>query len=72
MEIENTIRADQLAFDLTLSEIKLILDIIDINNEMVSVASVKNKIMGILFDKDFLKNNLIHLGSSEEEQMKEA
>ena len=71
LEIGNRIKADSLTFDLTMSEIKLILDIVDINEEMVCVASVKSKIMNILLDKEFLKNNLLHLGSSVEEQRRE-
>lgn len=42
LEISNLIKADSVTFDLTMSEIKLILDILDINEEMISVASVKN------------------------------
>ena len=49
--------------NLTYSEVKLILDIIDIYQEMVHLASVKNLIMQTLIDKDFLKNNLLHLSS---------
>ena len=54
-----------------MSEIKLVLDILDINEEMISVASVKNQIMKILLDRDFLKNNLLHLGNSKEDLVKD-
>jgi len=64
MEISNTIKADLLNIELTYSEIKLILDIVDIYQEMVHLASVKNIIMGTLLDREFLKTNLLHLGSS--------
>ncbi len=64
MEISNTIKAEQLNIDLTFSEIKLIFDIIDIYEEMVHIASVKNLIMFTLLDKEFLKSNLLHLGTS--------
>jgi len=47
-----------------MSEAKLILDIVDIYIKMVKKASVKTKIMDILLDPDFLKSNLLHLGSS--------
>ena len=40
------------------------MDIVDIYEEMVSIAGVKNVIMGTLLDKEFLKNNLLHLGNS--------
>ncbi len=72
MEISNTIKADSVNVNLTYSEIKLILDIIDIYQEMVHVASVKNIIMSTLLDKEFLKSNLLHLGNSQEELAKEA
>ena len=71
MEISNTIKVDDLTFDLTMSEVKLILDIVDIYIQMVSAASVKNRIMHILLDKEFLKSNLLYLGSSQEETAKE-
>ena len=64
IEITNTIKAEQLNIDLTFSEIKLIFDIIDIYEEMVHIASVKNLIMFTLLDKEFLKSNLLHLGTS--------
>ena len=64
MEITNTVKAESLNIDLTFSEIKLIFDIIDIYEEMVHIASVKNIIMGTLLDKEFLKSNLLHLGTS--------
>ena len=60
MEISNSIKAQVVAFELTFSEIKLILDIIDIYLEMVALASVKNLIMGTLLDREFLKSNLLH------------
>lgn len=62
MEISNSIKIDSLHCDLTFSEVKLILDIVDIYEEMVSIASVKNVIMGTLLDREFLKNNLLHVG----------
>jgi hypothetical protein len=64
MEISNTIKADSVNINLTYSEVKLILDIIDIYQEMVHIASVKNIIMSTLLDKEFLKSNLLHLGNS--------
>jgi hypothetical protein len=64
MEISNVIKAESLVVELTFSEIKLILDVIDIYEEMVHIASVKNLIMGTLLDKEFLKSNLLHLGNS--------
>lgn len=64
MEIQNVIKAESLNLSLTYSEIKLILDIIDIYQEMVHIASVKNVIMNTLLDKEFLKSNLLHLGNS--------
>jgi hypothetical protein len=63
MEISNRIKIESLLMNLTYSEVKLILDIIDIYQEMVHLASVKNLIMQTLIDKDFLKNNLLHLSS---------
>lgn len=72
MEITNTVKAESLNIDLTFSEIKLIFDIIDIYEEMVHIASVKNIIMGTLLDKEFLKSNLLHLGTSQEDQAKES
>lgn len=64
MEISNSIKIESLDCDLTFSEVKFIMDIVDIYEEMVSIASVKNVIMGTLLDKEFLKNNLLHLGNS--------
>jgi hypothetical protein len=64
MEISNTIKADSVNINITYSEIKMILDIIDIYEEMVHMASVKHIIMGTLLDKEFLKSNLLHLGNS--------
>ncbi len=72
MEISNTIKADSVNVNLTYSEIKLILGIIDIYQEMVHIASVKNIIMGTLLDKEFLKSNLLHLGNSQEDSVKES
>jgi hypothetical protein len=72
MEIQNSIKAENLSVNLTYSEIKLILDIIDIYQEMVHLASVKNVIMNTLLEKEFLKSNLLHLGNSQEDQAKEA
>lgn len=67
MEISNTIKAETVDIDLTYSELKLIFDIIDIYQEMVHIASVKNIIMGTLLDREFLKSNLLHLGNSHED-----
>ena len=64
MEIGNSIRAETLDLDITFSEVKLIFDIIDIYQEMVYIASVKNMIMGTLLEREFLKSNLLHLGHS--------
>ena len=64
MEISNSIKIESLDCDLTFSEVKFIMDIVDIYEEMVSIAGVKNVIMGTLLDKEFLKNNLLHLGNS--------
>ncbi len=64
MEISNSIKAESISLDITFSEVKLILDIIDIYQEMVCIASVKNIIMNTLLDKEFLKSNLLHLGNS--------
>lgn len=51
--------------DLTYSEVKFVLDFIDIYQEMVHLASIKNVIMGTLLDKEFLRNNLLHLASED-------
>lgn len=67
MEISNSIKAESVIVELTFSEVKLILDIIDIYEEMVHIASVKNVIMGTLLEKEFLKSNLLHLGHSQED-----
>jgi hypothetical protein len=72
MEIGNSIKGESLMVNLTYSEIKLILDIIDIFEEMVHIASVKNIIMSTLLDREFLKNNLLHLGNSQEDLAKES
>jgi len=64
MEISNSIKAESISLDITFSEVKLILDIFDIYQEMVCIASVKNIIMNTLLDKEFLKSNLLHLGNS--------
>ena len=64
MEISNTIKAESFIVDLTFSEMKLILDIVDIYEEMVHIASVKSAIMGTLLEKEFLKTNLLHLDGS--------
>ena len=47
-----------------MSELKLVLDIIDIYIQLVFKASVKNRIMEILLDKEFLKSNLLYVGTS--------
>jgi hypothetical protein len=56
---------DNVKADLTYSEVKFILDFIDIYQEMVHLASIKNIIMATLLDKEFLRNNLLHLGSED-------
>jgi hypothetical protein len=61
MDISNRIKAECVTLNITYSEIKLILDIIDIYQEMVHFASVKSVIMSTLIDRDFLKSNLLHL-----------
>ena len=65
MEISNRIKAESININLTYSEIKLVLDIIDIYQEMVHLASVKSVIMSTLIDKDFLKSNLLHLSQDD-------
>jgi hypothetical protein len=65
MEISNQVKLEGLQCDLTLSEVKFVLDIVDIYQEMVCIASIKNVIMSTLLDKEFLKNNLLHLGSED-------
>ncbi len=64
MEIKNVIKLDTVEVDLTMSELKLIYDIIDIYIQMVSIASIKNRIVGIILDKEFLKNNILYMNSS--------
>ena len=64
MEMNISIIIDNTIIDLTMSEMKLVFDIVDIYMKMVKKASVKSKIMNILLDIDFLKSNLLHLGSS--------
>ena len=66
-----TLKADEIEFDLSKSLIKLILDVINIYKEMVFMASVKQKIMRIILDKEFLKTNLLHLESANVESEKE-
>jgi hypothetical protein len=70
MEISNRIKAESVTLNVTYSEIKLILDVIDIYQEMVHLASVKSVIMSTLIDRDFLKSNLLHL--SQEDLAKES
>jgi hypothetical protein len=41
------------------------MDIVDIYQEMVHLASVKNVIMRTLIDKEFLKSNLLHLSQDD-------
>lgn len=60
-------KIESVDINLTMSEVKVVQDIIDIYLKMVYKASVKNSIMGILLDKEFLKSNLLHLSSSQED-----
>ncbi|CDW78547.1 UNKNOWN [Stylonychia lemnae] len=71
MDMNITILLDEVFIDLTMSEAKLIFDIVDIYMKMVKKASIKTKIMDILLDIEFLKSNLLHLGTSQEEIAKE-
>lgn len=70
-DIINTIKAECIRLNFTKPFAKFILDVIGIYKEMVYIASVKNKIMRIILDKDFLKTNLLHLASQNEETEKE-
>jgi hypothetical protein len=65
MEINNRVKAEAITLNLTYSEVKLIMDIVDIYQEMVHLASVKNVIMRTLIDKEFLKSNLLHLSQDD-------
>ena len=62
MEMSNRLKAEAITLNLaTYSSVKLVMDIVDIYQEMVHLASVKNLIMRTLIDKEFLKSNLLHL-----------
>ena len=60
MEVINNIKADFLHFDISTPFVKSILEIVNIYKKMFKVASVKNKIMRILLEEEFLKTNLLH------------
>lgn len=64
MEMNLNMIIDSIDVNLAMSEVKLIQDIIDIYLKMVYKASVKNSILDILLEKEFLKSNLLHLGTS--------
>jgi hypothetical protein len=51
MEINNRVNAEAITLNLTYSEVKLIMDIVDISQELVHLASFKNIIMRTLIDK---------------------
>ena len=60
--MSNRLKAEAITLNLTTySSVKLVMDIVDIYQEMVHLASVKNLIMQTLIDKEFLKSNLLHL-----------
>ena len=66
MEMSNRLKAEAITLNLaTYSSVKLVMDIVDIYQEMVHLASVKNLIMRTLIDKEFLKSNLLHLSQDD-------
>lgn len=65
------IKSDNVALNLNMAFFKSLVEFASIYKECVWVANVKSKIMGQILDKDFLKSNLLHLGTSLEEQEKE-
>lgn len=60
MELNNQVRVDSLCIDLGTSELKLVLDVVDVYARMVFSASVKHQIMAVVLDREFMKNNLLH------------
>ena len=66
MEMSNRTKAEAITLNLaTYSSVKLVMDVMDIYQEMVHLASVKNLIMRTLIDKEFLKSNLLHLSQDD-------
>jgi hypothetical protein len=63
-ELLNNIKADSIYINFNMAFYKSILEILSIYKEFVWIASVKHKIMHIILDCDFLKSNLLHMGSS--------
>lgn len=71
IELINSLKADVVTLNMNMAFMKNLMEFASLYKECVWIASVKTKIMGQILDKEFLKGNLLHLGTSPEDLEKE-